>query len=253
MAIGFDLTRTARSLLNIEVNTIVRDSMTGEEMPPVPHALLDIAGWYADLLCSVGVDLAPYFAAPPGDPPPLWPTWTVPPAGPVGAGLTISSETFNRLRWAAQWALGSNDPAATRIGGATRVLLDRIVNNGDTVKEMFKRFDPSVRQFEGKTRADLVAMTIQANSYQISPDDMIALQKMWDIGMEQIVAQTIVHVTGDVTTRVQEALRGPGSEALLTIHRQSIDVSVARWKDLLDAVKEIAGAAIGVLLGGGKP
>jgi hypothetical protein len=64
------------------------------------------------------------------------------------------------------------------------------------------------------------------------------------------MVQTIVHVTGDITTRVQEALRNPGSETLFTIHRQSIDVSVARWKDLLDAVKEIAGAAIGVLLGG---
>jgi hypothetical protein len=43
MALTIDLTRTARSLLNIEVNTILRDNMTAEEMPPAPHALLDIA------------------------------------------------------------------------------------------------------------------------------------------------------------------------------------------------------------------
>jgi hypothetical protein len=66
MAIGLDLTRTARSLLNIEVNTIVRDNMTADQMPPAPHALLDLAGWYADALCSVGVDLAAYFATPLG-------------------------------------------------------------------------------------------------------------------------------------------------------------------------------------------
>ncbi len=253
MAIGFDLTRTARSLLNIEVNTIVRDNMTGEQMPPVPHTLLDIAGWYADTLCSVGVDLPAYFAGASGDPPPVWPNWTAPPAGSVGGGLTVSADTFIRLRWAAQWAQGSNDPTGTRMPGATRVLLDRIVNNCDAVKEMFKRFDPSMQQFLGKTRADLVAITIRPDSYAISPDDLIQLQKMWDIGVEQIIAQTVVHVTGDVTTRVQEAMRSPGSEPLFSIHRQSIDVSVARWKDLLDAVKEIAGAAISVLLGGGKP
>jgi hypothetical protein len=253
MAIGLDLTRTARSLLNIEVNTIVRDNMTADQMPPAPHALLDLAGWYADALCSVGVDLAAYFATPFGDPPPTAPTWTPPPGGSVGPGLTVSSETFARLRWAAQWALGSNDPAAARIAGSMRVLLNRIENNCDTIKEMFKHFDASFQQFIGKTRADLVAMTISPKGFAISPDDLIPLQKMWDIGLEQIMLQTVVHVTGDVTTRVQEALRNPGSESLFSIHRQSIDVSVARWKDLLDAVKEIAGAAVGVLLGGGKP
>jgi hypothetical protein len=93
-------------------------------------------------------------------------------------------------------------------------------------------------------------MAIQPSDYAIDPNDLIRLQKIWDIGVEEIVAQTIVHVTGDVTTRVQEALRGPGSETLFAIHRQSIDVSINSWKALLDAVREIAGAAVRVLLGG---
>jgi hypothetical protein len=254
MAAGFDLTRTARSLLNIEVNTIVRDDITGEEIPPVPHALLDIAGWYADTLCANGIDLGAYFAGPAGDPPPVSPTWTTPPAGGVGGALTVSVDTFVRLRWAAQWALGSNDPAAARLTGAARGLLNRVVNNSDAIKEMFKRFDPSLLQYMNKTRADLVALTFKPSSYAIAPDDLMQLQKVWDIGVEQIVAQTVVHITGDVTTRVQDALRGAGSEPLFAIHRQSIDVSVSRWRDLLDAVKEIAGATINVLLGGGlKP
>jgi hypothetical protein len=253
VATGFDLTRTARSLLNIEVNTIVRDNMTAEQMPPLPHALLDLAGWYADALCDLGVDLAGYFATPFGDPPPTDPVWMTPPGGSVGAALTVSAETFARLRWAAHWALESKDPAAARISGTARVLLNRIENNCDTLKVMVNNFGPSFQPFNDKTRADLVKMTITPGSIQISPDDLIPLQKMWDIGVEEIMVQTIVHVTGDITTRVQEALRGPGSEPLLTIHRQSIDVSVARWKDLLDALKEIAGAAVGVLLGSRKP
>jgi len=56
-------------------------------------------------------------------------------------------------------------------------------------------------------------------------------------------------LTGDVTTRVQEGLIGARAELLLGPHRQSVDVSVGRWKVLLDAVREIAGTAVGVLLG----
>jgi hypothetical protein len=252
MALGIDLTRTARSLLNIEVNTILRDNMTAEEMPPAPHALLDIAQDYADALSGLGVDMPSYFGQA-SDPAKVAPSWVVAPAGSVGASIAITSETFDRLRWAAQWTLNSNDAALRRVSATNRVLLDRIVNNCDTIKEMFKRFDPSVGQFLGKTRAGLVAMTIRPNSYVIGPDDLIQLQKMWDIGVEEIVAQTTVHVTGDVITRVQEALGRQGSETLFSIHHRSIDVSVARWKDLLDALKEIAGSAVSVLLGGGKP
>ena len=250
MASGFDLTATARSLLNIEVNTIVRDNMTGEPMPPVPHALLDIAGEYATMLCELGVDLPAYFKPDAGDPAAIVPTWLNTPAS-VSNDLTVAAGTFDRLRWAAKWAGSTQAPLAARITPAKRVLLDRIINNSDAIKEMFKRFDPSMQPFLNKTRAQLLDTTLQSRSYVIAPDDLIRLQKIWDIGVEEIVAQTVVHVTGDVTTRVQEALRNPGSETVFAIHRQSIDVSVACWKYLLDAVREIAGAAIRVVLGGG--
>ncbi|MBN9510708.1 MAG: hypothetical protein J0I21_16565 [Alphaproteobacteria bacterium] len=252
MAQGFDLTATARRLLSLEVNTIVRNAMTAEPMPPVPHALLDIARDYAGLLCSLGVDMNRVFAADPATLPTLAPGW-VTPIGSISDRLTVASETFDRLRWAAKWAASGAAARPTPIPPPTRVLLDRIINNADAIKDIFQRFDASFNTaFLGKTRAQLLETPIKAGSYSVTPDDLILLQKMWDIGLEEIVAQTVVHVTGDVTTRVQAALRGAGSETLFAIHRQSIDISVARWKDLLAAVSEIAGTAIRAVLGG-KP
>jgi hypothetical protein len=248
MVSGFDLTGTARSLLNIEVNTIVRDNMTAEQMPPLPHAVLDIAGDYARELCALGVDLQAYFATPLADPTAIAHTWRDNP-GSVSDLLTVSADTFDRLRWAAKNANQAQGPQAARITPAKRALLDRIVNNCDAIKEMFKRFGPSLNKFIGKTRAELVGMIIRRGSYVVQVDDLIALQKMWDIGVEEIVAQTLVHVTGDITMRVHDAFRRPGSETLFAIHRQSIDVSVACWHYLLDVIREIAGATVRVLLG----
>ncbi len=245
---GFDLTGTARSLLNIEVNTIVRDNMTAEPMPALPHALLDIAGGYANALCALGVDLPAYFAAPPADPSTIAHAWRDNP-GTVSDLLTVSPDTFDRLRWAAKNASQASGPQAVRITPAKRALLDRIVNNSDAIKEIFKRFDAGMNQFIGKTRAQLVGMPIQPGSYVVQVDDLIQLQKIWDIGMEEIVAQTVVHVTGDITMRVQDPLGRPGSETLFAIHRQSVDVSVACWHYLLDVVREIAGATVRALLG----
>lgn len=248
MAAGFDLRRVARSLLNIEVNTIIRDAMTAEQMPSVPHALLDIAEGYADVLCGLGINMPKVFEVPGGVPPPNAPSWVKPPSKWVGSFLKADSKTFDKLRWVAQWALDSEE-ARWRVTGAKRALLGRIVNNSDTIKEIFKRFEPSMEPFVGKTRAELCAMTIRGDSYTVAPDDLIQIQKMWDIGTEEVVAQTVVHITGDVTMRIQSALAEPGMEPLLAIHRSSVDVSLTRWRDLLDAVKVIAGAAIGQLLG----
>src|SRR5579863_5170557 len=114
MASGFELTGTARSLLNIEVNTIVRDNMTGEPMPPVPHALLDVAGDYARTLCAFGIDLPAFFVIKIGDVPGAVIAWADNPAS-VSEQLTISAETFDRLRWAAKGAAQAHGPAAARI------------------------------------------------------------------------------------------------------------------------------------------
>ncbi len=47
-------------LLNVEVNTIVKPSMTAEKMPSLPFALLDIIGEFASVLAKAGIDLRPY-------------------------------------------------------------------------------------------------------------------------------------------------------------------------------------------------
>lgn len=245
---GIDLTGVARSLLNIEVNTIVRDSMTAEQMPVLPHALLDIANDYARALCNLGVDLVPFFTAPMEQVQDLAVSWTDAP-GFATDDIVIAPETFHRLRWAAKLANVDRSMRGARIPATRRVILDRICNNCDTIKEFFKHAGPDIARFVGLRRADLAAMTIDRRSYHVAPDDLLALQKIWDIGVEEVVAQTIVFMTGDITTRIQEALRQPGSETLFAIHRQSIDVSVACWHYLLDVVREIAGATVRALLG----
>jgi hypothetical protein len=50
-------------LLNVEVNTIIKTSITAEKMPPVPFALLDIVEMYGTALAEFGVPVHEYFAS----------------------------------------------------------------------------------------------------------------------------------------------------------------------------------------------
>ena len=56
------LKQTARDLTTLEINTIVKHSMTARKMPPPGHAILDIAATYADKLqLSLEIPLATPF------------------------------------------------------------------------------------------------------------------------------------------------------------------------------------------------
>ena len=46
---GDRLKDIGQDLINIEVNTILADGMTGRKMPPYPEALHDIAKRYANI------------------------------------------------------------------------------------------------------------------------------------------------------------------------------------------------------------
>lgn len=246
---GLDLTGTVRSLLNIEVNTIVSDSVMADQMPALPHAVLDIAGWYADVLCKDGVDLEPFFNVDVATVPTLPITWTDVRSFSSDM-LVFSSDTFERLRWAAKAANKDESARGKRLSANQRVMLDRIINNADTIKEMFKQFGPDIMsQFGGKSRAALVSHELDRKSYFVPPDELVALQKIWDLGVAEVVAQTIVFLSGNVTTRVQQQFHNPAAALLFSIHRQSVDVSVGCWHYLLQAIQEIAGTAVNTLLG----
>jgi hypothetical protein len=59
------------------------------------------------------------------------------------------------------------------------------------------------------------------------------IQKIWEIGLEEIVMQTVVQIDGDVTTRVVPRYASSDHHFLYQIHRDSVSVSMRYWKDLV--------------------
>jgi hypothetical protein len=243
------LIEVAHNLLSLEVNTILKENMTGERMPPIPHALLDVAGEYARVLLRDGVRLSLYFPPAIGNRTPeevefAWGADTF-----STDLLTVSRETFDSLRWAAKRANLNTATAPAPLARGELILLERICSNCDTIKEILKRPAAAALTADRPNRDALLAKPIPPESYAAVPlSDLISVRKIWDIGTEQIVAQTVIQLNGDVLTRVQEWVREPGAETLFAVHRQSIDIAVASWRHLLDVVAEVAGSAVSTLI-----
>ncbi len=71
------------------------------------------------------------------------------------------------------------------------------------------------------------------------------IRKVWEIGVERIVLQTVIHADGDITTRMAERFSREFNETILQIHNRSVDSSVGFWVSLVRTVGEMAGNLLG--------
>jgi hypothetical protein len=246
-----------QSLLRLEINTILKTSMTGEPMQALPHALLDLAKEYAETLLRLGAteqELRDRLF--PNDP------FVITPSQMVRA-LTPTFDKFGALRSLAFARLDARKLAR----GSARpdkddVLLDRIVQGCEVIIDVTKRLprDSLLWQQLGMTRAELLgdeppgATPPRLGPYpELTPTQMLRLRKVWDIGTEEIVAQTTIHLTGDVLMRLSPRLLQPEGEALLRIHKDAVAMSTGYWHDLMNAAVTLATGAASALLGKRRP
>ena len=107
---------------------------------------------------------------------------------------------------------------------------------------------------EGLTRADISASVGAASEDATEPvmdaDAATRLRKIWELGTDVVVAQTVVHIDGDTVTRLQGGL-GEGERAfLLEIHHQAVTTATSQWKALFEAFQALVGGVASQLFGG---
>lgn len=264
-----------KSLLTLEINTIVKPSITAERMPALPHALLDIAQEYSGELLDQGVLVEEYLVQPPrGDATAaLAQAQSVAPFLRSRAGETpgelrrlLAQEvranvtTFQLLRSAARRrqagrirpALGRREdgtetepdgsPLLPRPDAGRRALLERIINNADLLVVILRRND-RLRTLSDLTRGELHATDLAVND--IPAGDRMAIAKFWEIGMEEVLTQSVVSLAGDVTTRVVPRMLRPENAPVLAVHHQSVDVGLACWKNLAAAAAGVVRLVLG--------
>jgi len=71
------------------------------------------------------------------------------------------------------------------------------------------------------------------------------VRKIWEIGVERIVMQTVIHADGDITTRMSERFTQEFNATILQIHDQSVNSAVGFWVSLVRTIGEMAGNLLG--------
>jgi hypothetical protein len=213
--LGDQIKTVLESLCSLEINTIVKDNMTGQKMPAPERALLELAEHYDARLREHG---SPRIAT---------------------TGVTGGPAEFERLRarGAAVITGWTSDPAAPAEQQADLMILYRI---RDTSEQITRIFEAAARR--GQPIGDYTSHDVDDHPIELTPDEIVTVHKAWDLDLEQIALQTVIHLDGDVMHRVSPRYAGGASAApLLTAHDAALRTSISYWKTLVEIVGEFLG------------
>ncbi|GAA4463934.1 hypothetical protein GCM10023170_070950 [Phytohabitans houttuyneae] len=244
-------------LLNIEVNVISTAGMTGRKMPDAHQALLDIITHYNTFLCRVGPEIDGHWLRQ-GRPEVLVHTnvnANEPNASRrTNAGgmlavelrtdpvpLVVSVATFDELRERAREAEAVHRhlrKSMPQLDDGNAVILRRIFRNCDQIKNILRR-DAVARAVEGGVERD----ASPEFSLPLTADELITVRKVWEVGIEQILMQTVAQLDGDIVTRVDMAHAVASRDQVQHLHQGTLQIALAHWQFMFQTLAQMTSSA----------
>jgi hypothetical protein len=226
----------AQDLLNLEVNTIIKPSITGSKMPRPRHALLDIGNEYVVRLQGMGV--------------------TEEDVKTVHDNQRYGSyQAFDKIRTVADKRINilcGLGASLTPEQEADLFMLLRIRDMSDQIKGVFNELRVRERdrqqhdndfthlQIEGLEPVN--GRTFRPPDLNLNQNQLILLRKIWEVGTEEIAMQTVIQLDGDVVTRLLPKYSLGKDELLHRIHQEGVKASVGFWKDLIGIARDLLGS-----------
>lgn len=258
----FSFKTIAENLLTLEVNTIIKPNLMATKMSSNRReALLEISRDYhfalVDLECREPI------------------VWT---SGGVMAFLELRSRALQGSKTITelQHLLGE---AERQKYLEKQVILNRIQSQSEQIISMFvalakvidKNFDLKVHIKNMNTKVDTLVKenntTIENLSKEcevfdgencawnndlprakmqdiadldLTPTQVSLIRKIWEIGTEQVVLQTVIHADGDITSRISERLLQKPDPILFQLHHESVQGAVGFWMNIVETIGKMA-------------
>ncbi|MEM7191041.1 MAG: hypothetical protein AAF439_15625 [Pseudomonadota bacterium] len=280
---GDRLKDLGQDLINIEVNTILTDGMTGRKMPPYPEALLEIAEAYDRYLrdraklpvnnylhgARVRHERAKSGAVEKADAP----TDFEPPEGAELEEVSNNEVTFRGLRWTALVALNQHEEAVLRLSQLEeaagdveadeqteaalldpeiQTVLRRIERNSGQLELLVQRIaqDPAkdLIGVASKVLYDTLGKP-ETKLPEIPAVDLTRIRKMWELGTDRIVLQSVLQMDGDVIFRADKNLDLNARAPLVEAHRKFVDLGVTHWRTMFELLANLVTSLAGRLFG----
>ncbi len=223
MALKDKVEKIAADLMNLEINTIVKDNILATKMPDPRHALLDIAKDYESRLLQI--------------------------ESPIDYEKTVGGamkdtkggrDTFKDFCTRVERINTQAKSGAIQVSRSDLWILDRIRDMSGQI---------AGRVFQGESNNNDFTRDLLNEKrplpMKLDPEDVMLIRKAWEMGTEVVALQTVIQLDGDVVTRIQPGFSGDEFHTIHEIHRQSTRVAVDSWNDLVLLLKDFCGTVLG--------
>jgi hypothetical protein len=258
----FSFKTLAENLLTLEVNTIVKANMTATKMPSNRReALLEISKDYHLALVDLGCR-EPII-------------WT---AAGVMAFFELRSRAIQGAKTIDDVKHLLND-VDRQMYIEKQVILNRIQSQSEQLISMFvalakivdDNFDLQTYRKSMNAKAENLAKaqntTVEelykicelhdeesftwnndlprskmqdVNDLDLNTTQVSLIRKVWEIGTEKVVLQTVIHADGDITSRISESLLLKPNPVLFQIHHESVQGAVSFWINMVETIGKMA-------------
>lgn len=242
-------------LLNIEVNVISAPGMTGRKMPEAHQALLDVITHYDTFLCRVGQGIDEQWndRGRPRVPVHLIAEEPKPHQNTEADGTlvvalrtdpipeVVNVATFDELRERACEAEAVHRymrKSVPQLDDGDAVILRRIFRNCDQIKNILKR-DEVARELNGGIRRDAPPEF----SLPLTSAEVITIRKVWEVGVEQILMQTVAQLDGDIVTRFDLARSAASKGLVQQLHQTTLDTALTHWQFMFQTLAQLTSKA----------
>ncbi|MCA8927685.1 MAG: hypothetical protein KDC18_06405 [Alphaproteobacteria bacterium] len=84
------------------------------------------------------------------------------------------------------------------------------------------------------------------SAWNVSQADRAQIRKIWELGTEKVLIQTVIQIEGDVTNRISPGIvnRGNQRDYVLEIHQRGVETSLNMWSSLVGVARDLVGALL---------
>jgi len=95
-----------------------------------------------------------------------------------------------------------------------------------------------------KTLGDL----LEANpSLKLKPEELLQVRKIWEVGTERVLMQTVVQLDGDIATRIQLGRETARDQALHDMHKALVEMAIGNWQFMVQTLANLIKSGLGGL------
>ncbi len=207
----------AEDLLNLEINAILVSGISSRKMPGAKEVLQEIAEKYASFLHRTA----------------------------ERTKSALENASLSDLAKKVELTpldVRDQEPSAQVFQNLVGARADELLEIRDQARKEGMTFDSEIANVLRRVNKNCKALSDllgQNPSLKLTPSQLMHVRKIWEVGTERVLMQTVVQLDGDIVTRIQIGRETAKDKALHKMHKDLVNLAIGNWQFMVQTMTNL--------------